>query len=53
VYMSTQPTRVTHRRQVVSVGFTAVAWVDAQQYSIDRHTWDVRLDQYVGAALVS
>lgn len=35
------------------MGFTAVAWIDAQQYGIDRHTYDVPFDQYVGAALVS
>ncbi|KXL48519.1 hypothetical protein M433DRAFT_63063 [Acidomyces richmondensis BFW] len=36
----------------VSVGFTTTAVIDAKWYGIDVHTWDVRLDMYVDAALV-
>ena len=36
---------------LVSIGFSAVACNNSLNYGIDRHTWDVRLDQYTGAAL--
>lgn len=34
-----------------SVGLSTEAIIDADWYGIDVHTWDVRFDQYVGAAL--
>ena len=35
-----------------SVGLTTCAWLDTLWYGLGRHTWDVRLDQYTGAALM-
>ncbi|KAF2773743.1 hypothetical protein EJ03DRAFT_286011, partial [Teratosphaeria nubilosa] len=36
----------------VAVLMSASACIDADQKGLDRHTWDVPLDDYVGAALV-
>lgn len=36
---------------LVSVGFSTVAVVASECYGLDVHTWDVRYNQYVGAAL--
>lgn len=35
-----------------SVGFTTIAWIGAERYDLDRHTWDVPTSLYVGTALV-
>ncbi|KAF2173601.1 hypothetical protein M409DRAFT_48556 [Zasmidium cellare ATCC 36951] len=34
-----------------SVGFTALAWIGAERFDLDRHTWDVHTTLYVGTAL--
>lgn len=38
--------------QLISLGFTACAWIDSTQYGIDRHIWDVPINLIPGAALV-
>ena len=38
-------------QQSVSAGFSATAVISAEWYGLDRHTWDVRPEQYAGAAL--
>ena len=35
-----------------SVGLSTDAIIDADWYGVDVHTWDVRMNQYVGAALI-
>ena len=38
--------------KAVSIGFTATAVIDSTRNGLDVHTWDVRFDQYVPAAMV-
>jgi hypothetical protein len=37
---------------IFSVGLSTVACIDADWYGLDRHTWDVKLQWYTGAALM-
>ncbi|EME42364.1 hypothetical protein DOTSEDRAFT_133091, partial [Dothistroma septosporum NZE10] len=34
-----------------SIGFTTTAWIGTERYDLDRHTWDVHPQLYVGTAL--
>lgn len=35
-----------------SIGLSTVAWLGTVRFDLDRHTWDVHPELYVGAALV-